>query len=120
MRRLRDDFSASTKRRIERLAGHACSICSVITTGSNAEGSGLITIGTAAHICAAAEGGPRYDPAMTVEQRSSASNGIWLCRNHGDLIDDDPAYFTVQRLRDLKRKEDPSGTRHRTRSLPRQ
>jgi len=118
VRRLRDDFSASTKRRIERLAGHACSICSVITTGSNAEGSGLITIGAAAHICAAAEGGPRYDPAMTVEQRSSASNGIWLCRNHGDLIDDDPAYFTVQRLRDLKRKAERASWQQVLRAAP--
>ena len=72
------------------MAGHVCSICRTATTGPNADLSGDVTIGTAAHICAAAEGGPRFDPTMSSEERAAAENGIWLCRNHGDLIDDDP------------------------------
>ena len=59
----------------------------------------MINIGEAAHICAAAPGGPRYDPSMTPEQRKSASNGIWLCRNHAKAVDSDPAY-TVEILRE--------------------
>ena len=32
----------------------------------------IINIGVAAHICAAAPGGPRYDSAMTEEERKSS------------------------------------------------
>ena len=46
-----------------------------------------INLGTAAHICAAAPGGPRYDPNMTREERRSARNGIWMCRLHGTAVD---------------------------------
>jgi hypothetical protein len=34
--------------------------------------------------------GPRYDPVLTVEQRCSVANGIWLCQNCAKLIDNDP------------------------------
>ena len=42
-----------------------------------------------AHICAAAQGGPRYDASMTPEERKSFENGIWLCQSCSKLIDTD-------------------------------
>lgn len=111
MTRGRDEFPAAVKRKIERLAGHVCSICGVPTSGANADGSGEITVGTAAHICAAAIGGPRYDAEMTSEQRKSPDNGIWLCRNHGDEVDDDEKHYTVDRLRRLKRASEQASWR---------
>ncbi len=56
----------------------------------------------AAHITAASPGGPRFDPSLTVEQRSSAENGIWLCQNHGKLVDSDEERFSIALLRDWK------------------
>jgi hypothetical protein len=62
-----------------------------------------VNLGVAAHITAASAGGPRYDPALTPEERSSSDNGIWLCVKCATLIDkDDPAY-SVDLLREWKR-----------------
>ena len=62
----------------------------------------LMDVGVAAHITAAAEGGPRFDPSLTRQQRSSAENGIWLCQTHAKLVDSDSPRFTVELLRQWK------------------
>lgn len=58
-----------------------------------------MNLGKAAHITAAAKGGPRYDPSLTREERRSIQNGIWLCAVHADLVDKDEAAFSVTLLR---------------------
>lgn len=60
------------------------------------------SIGTAAHICAAAPGGRRYDSDMTPDQRAGIGNGIWLCANHGRLVDTDVVTYTVEVLKQYK------------------
>lgn len=102
----RDDFSRSTVLKIAKRAGWLCSFpsCRTPTVGATEDGNGEINIGTAAHICAAARGGPRYDEKMSPEQRSSPDNGIWLCRDHGKAIDSDLTQFTTSVLRDWKRQ----------------
>lgn len=60
----------------------------------------------AAHICAASEGGPRYDANMTVEERRSTENGIWLCQSCSKLIDSDISKFTVEKLNEWKEKSE--------------
>ena len=68
----RDNFSAAVVRQVADRAADRCSICKANTVGPSAEFPSSVTrIGVAAHICAAAPGGPRYDPTMTAEQRSS-------------------------------------------------
>ncbi|WP_306623897.1 MULTISPECIES: NACHT domain-containing protein [Agrobacterium] len=64
---------------------------------------GIVTIGVAAHICAASMGGPRYDLAQSKEERRGKENGIWLCQNCGRLIDADPLQFSKERLHEWKR-----------------
>ena len=100
----RDDFTQKTRLTLAKRAGWLCSDpqCRRSTVGSNAEGDGEINVGVAAHICAAAPMGPRYDPAMTREQRRSADNGIWLCQLHAKAVDSDSATFTVERLHQWK------------------
>ncbi|MER9879585.1 hypothetical protein [Mesorhizobium sp. M0118] len=100
----RDDFSEKTRLQIAKRAGWLCSFptCRTPTVGATSDGE--INIGTAAHICAAAPGGPRYDKAMSLEERSSAKNGIWMCRDHGKAIDSTDPEFTVERLREWKRQ----------------
>jgi len=100
----RDEFTEKTKLQIAKRAGWLCSdpSCRNPTVGSNADGDGEMNLGTAAHICAAAPGGPRYDPNMTPEQRSSADNGIWMCRLHGTAVDARDSTFTVELLRKWK------------------
>lgn len=102
----RDDFSEKTKGQIAKRAGWLCSYptCRKPTVGATSDGDGEINVGTAAHICAAAPGGPRYDPNMTPQERSSAKNGIWTCRDHGKAIDSTDPEFTVERLREWKQQ----------------
>jgi len=102
----RDNFSERTKLQIAKRAGWLCSFptCRKPTVGATSDGEGEINVGTAAHICAAAPGGPRYDEDMSPEERASAKNGIWMCRDHGKAIDSTDPEFTVERLREWKRQ----------------
>jgi hypothetical protein len=62
----------------------------------------------AAHICAAAPGGKRFDPNMSPEQRSSTENGIWLCAKCAKLIDSDEQKYTPEFLKRLKTEHENS------------
>ena len=103
---MRDDFVASTKDLLARRVGFKCSnlACRQPTSGPQADESGAVSIGVAAHITAASPDGPRYDPSLTPEQRTSPDNGIWLCQNHGKLVDNDRVRYTVDSLRDWKER----------------
>lgn len=60
-------------------------------------------LGKAAHISAAAAGGPRYDSEMSPQERSSISNAIFLCSSCADLIDrNEGKDFPVTVLRQWK------------------
>lgn len=105
-KRNRDDFTKGTVLQIAKRAGWLCSFptCRKPTVGATSDDEGEINIGTAAHICAAAPGGPRYDETMPPEERSSVKNGIWMCRDHGKAIDSTDPEFTVERLREWKKQ----------------
>ena len=62
-----------------------------------------VNIGVAAHIAAAAPGGPRYDDKMTPEERCGIENAVWLCQNCAKLIDNDPPRYTTDLLRRCRR-----------------
>jgi hypothetical protein len=101
----RDDFKIGIKQILAHRAGFRCSkpSCRALTAGPSSE-SGLAKadVGVAAHITAASPGGPRYDPNITSEERSSIINGIWLCQVHGKEIDDDTKRYTPEVLRAWK------------------
>ena len=61
-----------------------------------------INLSMAAHITAAAPGGPRYDASLTPSQRRSPENGIHMCPTHGTLVDRDDAVFPVELVRAWK------------------
>lgn len=95
MKSARDEFSEKVKRALADRVGWVCSFpgCGASTSGPSHDSSEKsVRNGVAAHICAAAPGGPRYDPGMTSEERSSIENAIWMCPGHGALIDKDGAY----------------------------
>ena len=100
----RDEFPLETKRIIAARVGYHCSHpeCDALTVGPTVDPAKHYNIGAACHIAAAAEGGPRYDPNMTPEQRKHPENGIWMCRTHADEIDDDASKFTVDLLKKWK------------------
>lgn len=80
--------------------GFLCSnpTCQKLTVGPNSNQVKHSNIGVAAHITAASEGGPRFNSELTVDQRKSINNGIWLCQTCSKLIDSDPQVYTIDIL----------------------
>ena len=101
----RDDFSPKVKRALADRVGTKCSRpgCEAPTCGPHTEPAKAVNLGVAAHITAAAPGGPRYDASLSPAERGSATNGIWLCQVCAKLIDSDPLKFPVGLLREWKR-----------------
>ena len=98
----RDDFTKKTVELLARRSGGRCSMCGCSTWGPNDKPYSYTNIGKAAHITAAAEGGPRYDCSMDSETRSSLKNAIWLCSNCHDKVDRNPVEYSVKYLKKLK------------------
>ncbi len=101
---MRDDFRQPVKEQLAKRVGIRCSNpnCRKQTSGPQSQDRGAVNIGVAAHITAAAQGGPRYDNTLTPNDRSSADNGIWLCEICAKLIDADPTGYPDELLRDWK------------------
>ncbi len=101
---MRDDFPTKTKELLARRVGFRCSNpkCRKATSGPDSTGSKAVNIGVASHIAAASEGGPRFDAALTPDDRTAAANGIWLCQICAKLIDSDLGKYTKEVLLDWK------------------
>jgi len=54
------------------------------------------------HIKAQSEGGPRYDPAQTDEERHGFDNLLLLCPSHHKVVDQNPDEYTVEKLCEIK------------------
>jgi hypothetical protein len=102
--RVRAEFSQAIKRTLSQRVGLLCSnpTCLAPTTGPQSDPSNVINLGVAAHITAAARGGPRFDPSMSGDARVTASNGIWLCQSCAKLIDSDVAVYRKDLLHQWK------------------
>lgn len=106
--RMRDGFARPVKIAVASRAGHRCSnpVCRRPTSGPREDPRKSVNIGVAAHITAAAPGGPRYDPELSTDGRSSIANAIWLCQNCAKLVDNDEERFTEALLRQWKEDAD--------------
>ena len=94
----RDNFKKSVIEKLKNRVSLRCSNpdCRVPTSApSTASSSSTNSIGVAAHICAAAPGGPRYDKKMTPNERTAIENAVWLCTNCSTLIDRDENKYAV-------------------------
>ena len=107
----RDDFSAKVLMILYKRAGGKCCRCGAATFGPDTNPHKSVNIGQGAHIAAAAEGGPRYNPKMTTEERSSATNGMWLCSNCHDIIDRDVREYPIAKLKKMKREAEERARR---------
>jgi hypothetical protein len=102
----RADFSAATRTVIAQRAGYQCSVlnCGRLTVGPGQGPQGVLSIGMAAHIFAAAPRGPRGSGGLSREELCSPENGIWCCYDHGKLIDAaEGREFTAVELQAWKR-----------------
>src|SRR5260370_18415778 len=110
---MREDFPLTVKELLAKRVAYHCSNpgCRHVTSGPQEDPTRVINIGVAAHITAASPDGPRFDPSLTAEQRSSTENGIWLCQSCGKLVDNDKLRYTVVVLRDWKSAAEAAATR---------
>lgn len=101
---VRDDFPQATKDLLAERVGMRCSNpgCRQPTSGPHDDPQRAVNVGVAGHITAAAQGGPRYDPTLTPQQRVAPENGIWLCAFCGRLVDTDDRRFSVAGLKKWK------------------
>jgi len=98
---MRDNFSPKIKRTLASRVAYRCSFagCNRITVGPGTKDSAhVILVGEAAHIYSAAPNGPRNNPGLTPEQRSSVDNGIGMCNTHARLIDVDVMNYSPETL----------------------
>lgn len=104
----RDNFLMPVKRELALRAAHFCSNphCLKLTAGPRRGSDRGLGTGHAAHICAAAPDGPRYDSMQTEAERGAIENGIWLCRECGDIVDKDAAGHSADLLRTWKRNHE--------------
>jgi hypothetical protein len=102
---MRDDFPLKVVDILAKRVGMRCSNpgCQLPTSGPCDESTKSVNVGVAAHITAASLGGPRFDPNLSREERSSIENGIWLCQTCSKLIDNDTIRYTINSLRNWKR-----------------
>lgn len=96
----RDEFTQETKRTLQDRAGNRCSnpTCRCLTSGPNCSDSKATRVGAACHVTAASQGGPLFNSRLIQEDRKSVQNGIWLCLNHGTLMDEDEENYPVELL----------------------
>jgi len=106
----RDGFSISIKRELAQRVCNRCSnpVCRQPTSGPRLDSDKSANIGVAAHIKAASEGGPRFDPDQSAKERAGIENGIWLCQNCAKLVDSDVERYSSDLLHDWKNQAENS------------
>ncbi len=97
---MRDDFPRPVVETLAKRVGNRCSNpgCRKLTSGPHTEDEKVLNVGVAAHVTAAASGGPRYDSSLTPEERKGIGNGIWLCQSCAKLVDNDETRYTQELL----------------------
>ncbi|MFA5829232.1 MAG: hypothetical protein WC843_01940 [Candidatus Gracilibacteria bacterium] len=117
----RDDFDPKTIEAIGKRASYICSnpTCKSLTLCPSAtDESKFIYVGKAAHITAAAVGGPRYDETLLSDERKSIGNAIFLCSNCADMIDKNKGIdFTIDQLKKWKQEHETWTAQNLNKSL---
>ncbi|WP_412558020.1 hypothetical protein [Thalassospira sp. MIT1370] len=108
-----NQFSAPTKRTLSERAGFRCSFpgCDRVTIGPNEESDEKSSAtGMACHIYSAGNSLParRKGNLLSKEFLSSPENGIWMCYFHGKQIDTDEKRYSVETLKEWKKKSELS------------
>lgn len=101
-------ISVKTHKLLWGRSGNQCAICKtelIVSSGELSEDPSIV--GDEAHIIARSESFTRGDSdALAPEERDSYFNLILLCKTHHKQVDDQPATFSVERLREIKAKHE--------------
>jgi len=87
------------------LSGNVCAHPGCTNVLINRDG---VMVGDICHI----EGveGPRFNPAMSNEQRRAAGNLVMFCKSHHAAVDGNEAKYTVAKLKQIKRQHEAKFT----------
>ncbi|MYM29948.1 hypothetical protein GTP58_16575 [Duganella sp. CY15W] len=106
----RHNFGQATRMDLAKAAGFKCShrgclaASTCVAEKAKTGKIGSANVGCASHIYAAADDGPRPAPAgMSPEKIMHVSNGIWLCRDCGTIIDNIECKYPAEILQEMKR-----------------
>lgn len=102
------NYTEPTKKRLAILSGNRC--CNPDCGASLVSKDGSTVTGKICHIEAKSQGGPRYNPNMTDEERDDFNNLIFLCASCHDQIDNmaNVAKYPVALLKSWKQKHESS------------
>lgn len=86
-------------------AGYHCSICKILTlSASELNDEGYSHTGQACHIIAASLNGPRADIHLSIVEKSSIKNAIYLCQICAKLVDANRGVdYPPKRLKQIKK-----------------
>lgn len=118
----RDNFSQNIIEILKSRVANRCSnpSCRVPTSGPTTDPEKVNSIGVAAHICAAAPGGARYDKKMSQDERKNIENAIWLCSNCSIDIDRDAAIYELSILKSWKKVAEETARKELGNKIPSQ
>ncbi|MCC8952722.1 hypothetical protein H8B02_04335 [Bradyrhizobium sp. Pear77] len=103
------DPTLPTIKRLFALSGNRCAFPNCQHPMVVVESAGTVT-GKSCHIKGNKPGSKRYDPAQSETERQSFENLILLCGFHHDVIDGDDSTYTVEQLREMKRRHESTVT----------
>ena len=98
------EIPVTERRKVLQRSGNRCAFsgCGILLTTPETEHDRLASIGQIAHIVGQSPDGPRGDSPLTREERDRYENVLLLCDTHHDIVDKQPATFTVERLHQMK------------------
>jgi len=94
-------FNRNLVKKIAEQVAYHCSNCDNVTVGPSEDNSDRILEGEAAHISGLNSGSKRYDESLSIEERNSIENAIWLCRKCHRIFDSDNS-FTIAKIKDIR------------------
>ena len=98
-------ISDKTRKLLWGRSANRCAIChrELVMTATKDDDS---IVGDECHIHAKSADGPRSNSLMSVDQLDDYENLILLCKVHHKMADDQPNTYTVDALKDLKKKHE--------------
>lgn len=97
-------ISLKTHKMLWGRSGGRCSMpdCKKVLVVDETETDNPSIVGDEAHIVASEPTEPRGDSPLTPEERDRYDNLILLCKIHHKIVDDQPNYYTIGRLHQIK------------------
>ena len=93
---------------IKKLYSRAGNICSHPDCNQQLIADDGTNLSDISHIEGGEPGSPRYNPELTLEQLNDYKNLIVLCKIHNKIIDSNEKTYTVEHLKEMKKKHEDS------------